>query len=96
MTKEDFFKQNDEKFLALGFEKDTEDPMFYYSKSLVSDEQIEESDIEECYIPKLLFGNTGINQGFCIYTGYHFVWLNSQTPEEAIEFANKIVAFEEC
>ena len=96
MTKEKFFKENDEKFLSLGFVKDNEDPMFYYSKSLVSKEQMEESELDEDYEPQLLFGNTRLNKGFCIYTGHHFVWLNAVTPEEAIEISNKIVAFEEC
>ena len=96
MTREDFFKKNDEKFLALGFKKDEEDPMFYYSKSLVSAEEIEENEIEEDDVPKLLYGNTGINCGFCIYTGLHFVWLSCEAPEEAIKVSEYVVAFEEC
>jgi hypothetical protein len=96
MNKEKFFKKNDDKFLGLGFEKDELDPMFYYSKSLVSDEEIEENGMDEDDVPKLLFGNTGINRGFCVYTGVHFVWLGCATPEEAIKFSENIVAFEEC
>jgi hypothetical protein len=30
-------------------------------------------------VPSLLFVNTGINRGFCIYTGEHFVWLDCAT-----------------
>ena len=61
-----------------------------------SEEEIEENGLDEDDVPKLLFGNTGINKGFCIYTGVHFVWLNCQTPEEAVKFSESIVAFEEC
>ena len=96
MTKEQFFKENDERFLSLGFVKDEQDPMFYYVKYLVSDEEIEENGLDQEDVPKLLYGSTGINKGFCIYTGVHFVWLNFSEPKEAIEFSEKIVAFEEC
>ena len=94
MSKADFFKKNDEQFLPLGFKKDIEDPMFFYSKQLVSDEVAEENDLPEEEIPQLLFGNTGINQGFCVFTGAHFVWISAQTPQEAVDFANQIVSFE--
>lgn len=96
MTKKEFFKKNDEKFLALGFKKDEVDPCFYYSKSLISDEEIEDNGLEDDQIPQLLFGNTRINKGFCLYSGTHFIWLNASTPEEAIEIISKVVAFEEC
>lgn len=96
MNKADFFEKNDEQFLPLGFERDDNDPMFFYHKSLVSIEEIEEKGIYEDDVPKLLFGNTGINKGFCIYTGGHFMWLSCQTPEEALKFSEKIVSFEEC
>ena len=96
MNTADFFKKNDEKFLPLGFEKDETDPMFFYVKSLVSEEEIEKNGLDEDDVPKLLFGNTGRNIGFCIYTGVHFVWLNCQTPEEAVKFSESIVSFEEC
>jgi hypothetical protein len=96
MDKKEFFKKNDKKFLALGFKKEEQDPCFYYSKSLISDEEIEDNGLEDNEIPQLLFGNTQINKGFCLYSGTHFIWIGSQTPEEAIEFANKVVAFEEC
>ena len=94
MTKEEFFKENDDKFLPLGFVKDEIDPMFYYKKILASDEAIEENDFDEDSIPSLLFVNTGINRGFCIYTGEHFVWLDCATPEEADAISKHIVAFE--
>ena len=44
MNKADFFKKNDEKFLPLGFEKDETDPMFFYVKSLVSEEAVKFSE----------------------------------------------------
>ena len=44
MNKSDFFKKNDEKFLPLGFEKDETDPMFFYVKSLVSEEAVKFSE----------------------------------------------------
>lgn len=96
MTKEEFYKQNDEKYLSLGFEKELDDPMFGYSKSLIPEDIIEENDLEEDDVPKLLIGDSGSNKGFCIYTGSHFIWLSCQTPEDAIAFANQIVSFEEC
>jgi len=96
MTKEQFFKENDERFLSLGFVKDEQDPMFYYVKDLVSDEEIEENVLDQEYVPKLLYGSTGINKGFCIYTGVHFVWLNFNNPADAVEFSKNIVALEEC
>lgn len=98
MTKEQFFKNNDEKFIALGFIKDETDPMFYYSKCLIQDhikeEVMEENDLREDELPALLFGNSGINQGFCIYAENVFMWLNITEPKEAVEFAEKIVSFE--
>ena len=94
MSKADFFKKNDEQFLSLGFKKDIEDPMFFYSKQLISEEVAEENDLSEDEIPCLLFGNSGINRGFCVYTGGTFVWINAQTPQEAVDFASQIVAFE--
>lgn len=96
MTKEQFFKENDERFLSLGFVKDEQDPMFYYVKVLVSDEEIEENGLDQEDVPQLLYGSTIINKGFCIYTGQHFIWLNFDNPKDAIEFSEKIVAFEEC
>lgn len=94
MTKEEFFENNDAKFLPL-FDKDYEDPMFPYFKYLVADEKVIELNEDGENIPTLLYGSTGINTGFCIYTGEHFVWFNAETPEEAVEFASKITAFEE-
>ncbi|MGJ1414051.1 hypothetical protein [Sphingobacterium multivorum] len=82
-----------EDFLKAGFIKDN-DPQFYFRFDLISDES--RKDIEdETDIPALLFGDTGINQGYCIFTGSHFVWFNAESPQEAIEFSKKITAFEE-
>ena len=94
MNKQEFFKLNDETFLPLGFVKDVEDPLFHYTLDLATKEAIEENELEQEDIPKLLYGSTGINSGFCIYTGMHFVWLNIDNPEEAVRFSNKISAFE--
>ncbi|WP_433863197.1 hypothetical protein [Sphingobacterium thalpophilum] len=94
MNKEQFFEQNDSKFLPL-FNKDYEDPMFPYFKHLVDDEKVIELNEDGEDIPTLLYGSTGINSGFCIYTGAHFIWFNADSPEEAVAFARKITAFEE-
>lgn len=82
-----------EEFIKEGFKED-KDPMFKFRKELVSEQQIEENGLAIDEIPCLLFGSTGINSGFCVYTGEHFIWLNAQTPKEASEIADKIVAFE--
>ncbi|WP_435135760.1 hypothetical protein [Formosa sp. A9] len=82
-----------EDFINHGFKRE-DDPMFRFRKELVSEEYIADNGIREDEIPCLLFGSTGINKGFCIYTGEHFVWFNSTTIEDAIAFAEKIVAFE--
>ena len=94
MSKKDFFKKNDEKFLPLGFIKEENDPQFYYSYPLISNEIADELGLDEEYKPALLIGNTGINKGSCIYTGEHFIWFASESPEDAIAFAKKITAFE--
>lgn len=95
MTKDEFFSINDKKFLPLGFKKETDNPLFYYSKPLIEQIVIDENDIEDYAVPQLLYGTTGINEGYCIYTGSHFVWLDCVTPEDAISVAERIVAFEE-
>ncbi len=84
---------NEKDFLEAGFLK-TEDNLFLYSKELVSKKEAEKHDIEEDEIPTLVFGTTGIGVGFAIYTGAHFIWLDCTTPEEAVNFADKIVSFE--
>ena len=94
MKKQEFFEINDKVFLPLGFTKDEEDPLFPYSINLASEESIKENELEPEDIPKLLYGNTGINSGYCIYTGSHFVWLNISDPKEAVELSKKISAFE--
>ena len=82
-----------ERFEKQGFVKDN-DPVFIFKKDLIDAETIEEHCIQEDDVPYLLFGNNGINSGFCIYTGEHFIWLNCQTPEEAVKVSEHIVAFE--
>lgn len=82
-----------EDFLKAGFVADN-DPMFKFRKELLSEKQIIESNLEEDEVPCLLFGNSGINKGFCIYTGEHFVFFNAESPDEAVEFSEKITAFE--
>ncbi len=94
MDKEKFFQKNNEKFLPLGFKRELDDPMFYYEYSLIPEEVVSENDLAEEDIPKLLFGDSGTNKGFCIYTGTHFIWLDCGTPEYAIEIAKNITAFE--
>ena len=95
MNKQEFFKENDEIFLPLGFVKDEEDPMFHYVRALIPEKEIEESGMDEQDVPKLLYGSTGINRGFCVYTGAHFIWLNCSDANTAIRITDKIVAFEE-
>ncbi|WP_440881372.1 hypothetical protein [Tenacibaculum sp. C7A-26P2] len=70
------------------------DAVFIFKKDLIDLETIEEHSIHEDEVPCLLYGNTGINSGFCIYTGEHFIWLNCQTPEEAVKVSDTIVSFE--
>ncbi|MCO7721957.1 hypothetical protein NJB85_02040 [Myroides odoratimimus] len=98
MTREKFFKDNDSKFLHLGFERidENEDPFFFYERSVMTDEAREEflSLNSEEYEPKLLVGNTGLNKGICLYTGDCFIWLNVESVEEAIEWGRKICAIE--
>jgi len=83
----------EKNLLESGFVK-YDDPFFLYRKELVSKEEIEDNDLEEEDVPCLLFGNSGINKGFCIYTGAHFVFFNASNPKEAVEWAEKITAFE--
>ncbi len=92
MEKEIVLKKED--FIKAGFKASYEDFMFPFSKQLVSKEEIKANELEEEEIPYLLFGNSGLNKGFCIYTGEHFVWINVTTPAEAVEFASKIISFE--
>lgn len=97
MSKENFYKKNDPKFLPLGFKKD-DDPQFAYKKCLVPyellEETMEENGLTEDELPHLLFGQSANNSGFCIYTGEHFVWLNILEPEDAIKICNNISAVE--
>ncbi len=82
-----------EDFIEVGFKED-DDPMFPFYKNLVTEEEIKNSGLQEDEIPRLLFGNTGANKGFCIYTGEHFVWFFAESPKDAIGFAGKITAIE--
>lgn len=83
----------EENFLEAGFVKDN-DPVFLYKKELFSTEETEDNDLEDEDVPCLLFGNTGVSKGFCIYTGAHFVFFDASNPKEAVEWAKKIIAFE--
>lgn len=98
MDRESFFKKNDSKFLHLGFNQihENEDPFFFYERSIMTDEVREKflSQHSEEYEPKLLVGNTGLNNGICLYTGDCFVWLSVEKVEEAIEWGKKICAIE--
>lgn len=88
--------KDENRFLELGFTKvDTEkDPITWFEKRLVSDEVIEENELQEDEIPTLFLGTNGFNTGFGIFTGSCVIWLNVATPEEAVEFASKISEFE--
>ncbi|MEA1849172.1 hypothetical protein U9K52_09635 [Chryseobacterium sp. MHB01] len=96
MNRQEFKDKYHAEFIAEGFsEVDPEtDPLTFYQKSLISKEVIEENDLEGDTIPTLFFGTSGINTGYGIFTGSCTVWLNVETPKEAVEFANKISAFE--
>ena len=83
-----------EDFIKEGFTEESGDPMFRFKKELVDEDQIIENELDADEVPCLLYGSTGVNSGFCVYTGQHFVWLNAQTPKEASEIAARIVAFE--
>ena len=82
-----------EDFLKAGFIKDN-DPMFPFRKELIEWDEVENLDLDIDEIPCLLFGNSGVNKGFCIYTGEHFIFFNAENPQQAVEFAEKITAFE--
>lgn len=84
----------EQDFLDNGFIHDKTDPMFKFRKELIDWNVVEENDLEFDEIPALLYGTTGINKGFCIYTGEHFVFLNIDNVKDAVIFAEKIVAFE--
>lgn len=95
MSREDFYKLNDDEFLKNGFKRDN-DPDFWYSMDLCSEEDLKDDEgVTVIEMPQLLYGNTGINSGYCIYTGTSFIWFRASTPTEAIEFSEKIVAIEE-
>ena len=81
-------------FLDNGFIKDTTDPMFKFRKELIDWDEVENNDLDFNEIPALLYGTTGVNTGFCVYTGEHFVFLNIDNVKDAVSFAEKIVAFE--
>lgn len=81
-------------FLDNGFSYDKSEPMFKFRKELITKEVIKENNLEFNEIPALLYGTTGVNTGFCIYTGEHFLFLNVDNVKEAVAFSEKIVAFE--
>lgn len=76
-----------------GFKKEN-DPLFPYRKELIDEGEIIETNLQGEDVPCLLFGSTGVNTGFCIYTGENFVWLNTIDVKEAVGISNKIAAFE--
>ena len=80
-------------FLENGFKKEN-DPMFKFRKELVDWDEVENNDLSFDDIPCLLYGATSQNRCFCVYTGEHFIWLNSTTIKDAVDFAEKIVAFD--
>ena len=94
MNKEEFYNNNDKAFFDAGFERTVDDELFLYFKQLISEDEIENHDLEEEEVPTLLFGTNGINSGFTIYTGTHFIWIDSETPKDASDFADKILSFD--
>lgn len=91
-----FYKKHDKKYLALGFTKKglELDPEFFYHYELIPEDIRTELDLSEDDAPCLLVGKTQLNQGICLAIEGHFIWLNVGTPEEAIEWSKKILAFE--
>lgn len=82
------------QLLELGFEFNEDDEIFPYEKELVSDEELKTNNITRSEAPCLVYGDTGINSGFCVFTGEGYIWLNIETPKEAVKFAEKIKSFE--
>lgn len=80
-------------FLDNGFQSD-DDPFFKWSKQLVEPSEMERCELDFDENPTLLFGSTGLNAGFCLYTGAHFIWLNSATIEDAVALAEKVISIE--
>lgn len=85
---------NREDFLLNGFLELTDDPFFKWIKYLVDDEEIEKNELKYDDVPSLLYGDSGLNRGFCIYTGENFIWIRVADVKGAIEFSEKIIAFE--
>ena len=94
MNKKEFYNNNDKAFFDAGFERTVDDELFLYFKQLISEDEIENHDLEDEEVPTLLFGTNGINSGFAVYTGTHFIWIDSETPKDASDFADKILSFD--
>ncbi len=82
-------------FIENGFRKVENDPCFHFEYDLISKETIIELGLDNNEIPMLLFGDTGTNKGFCVFTGYCFVWINVTSPKQAVEFSKGFRNFEE-
>jgi hypothetical protein len=82
----------DKLFLDAGFKK-IEDPMFFWEFRL-TDEESTMSDFDEDNNPAILYGDTGVNKGFCLYVADCYIWLNVTNPKEAVEFASNLKAVE--
>lgn len=87
-------KVTEKEFLAAGFIKDG-DPLFPFRKELIEWEEVEKLDLQFDEIPCVLYGNSGANKGFCIYTGSQFIFFNAESPREAVKWAEKITNFED-
>lgn len=83
----------EQELLEAGFVND-KDPMFPYRKELIEWDEAEQLDLNIEDIPCLLFGDSGINRGFCIYTSEHFIFFNAENAKQAVEWAEKITNFE--
>lgn len=83
----------EKELLNAGFEKE-DHPLFPFKKDLIDKEYIIENELDEDSMPVLLYGTTGINTGFCVYTGEHFIFFNAKNPKDAVEWAEKITDFE--
>ena len=96
MNTKEFKEKFHDQFIEEGFTEvdPNKDPLTLYEKRLISDEVIEDNDLGDDEIPTLFCGTNGINSGFGVFTGTCVIWLNVETPKEAVNFSNQISEFE--
>ena len=90
ITKTPFMKKMEEN----GFIYDMKAPVFQFRKELIDPKTIKKNNLNPEDVPCVLYGQNPMNSGFCIYTGYCFVWIDATTPKQAVKFAKKIICIE--